>query len=305
MDEPLDFALERARATKAVMLELVDPPYNWSWTGVDPADFATQIAAVDTQFETLTDAESATTAAAAQWDQDLVSLLTDASLGIRLGRVHFAGQPVKLRLFEGLRTNGQGRDARYKQALEFESSWEKTDAAWTFKPTVTLASFKTRRQAIKNREDAHVAAQKNEQHERAVLHDLADKLNRISVDWYEVATATFAGDTVAGQLVRTVPTTYEPNRPPVELSFLQHSSPGPNQVQLLWRAARGEHFFILGQGPGSPTFELILDGVTDTAWLGQGLVPGLWRFKGYASNQFGNGAESPVVEVSVAVAAAA
>jgi hypothetical protein len=42
-----------------------------------------------------------------------------------------------------------------------------------------------------------------------------------------------------------------------------------------------------------------------THQLGQGLVPGLWRFKGYAGNQFGNGPESSVVEVTVPVAAAA
>jgi len=120
-----------------------------------------------------------------------------------------------------------------------------------------------------------------------------------------VATAKFSDDTVAGHLVRTIPTTYEPNRPPAELSFTQHSSPGPNQAQLIWRAARGERFFISGQGPGSATFDLMLDGVTETTWLGQGLVPGLWRFKGYASNQFGSGLESPIVEVVVAVAAAA
>jgi hypothetical protein len=39
--------------------------------------------------------------------------------------------------------------------------------------------------------------------------------------------------------------------------------------------------------------------------IGQGLAAGLWRFKGYASNQFGNGPESDVVELTVAVAAAA
>jgi hypothetical protein len=51
--------------------------------------------------------------------------------------------------------------------------------------------------------------------------------------------------------------------------------------------------------------EVMLDGVTDTDWRGQGLTGGLWRFKGYAANQHGLGPESGLVEVTVAVAAAA
>ena len=255
--------------------------------------------------ETLSGAESGTQLAAADWDHALDGLLDDVSLGIRLARVRFKDQPVKLRLFEGLRASGQSRPSRYEQALDFESSWAKTDPAWTFKPSVTLASFRTRRKAIKDKEDAHMTAYKDEQHERAVLHDLVDKVNRISVDWYEEASATFDAETVAGQLIRTIPTTYDPNRPPGQLIFTQHISPAPNQIQLFWRAARGEQYFILGQGPDSAVFELIIDGITETEWVGQGLLPGLWRFKGYARNQFGNGLESPVVEVTVAVAAAA
>jgi len=42
---------------------------------------------------------------------------------------------------------------------------------------------------------------------------------------------------------------------------------------------------------------LILDGVMDTEWMGQGLASELWKFKGYANNQFGDGEESDVVEL--------
>jgi hypothetical protein len=305
LDPSLDFILERGRDTKAVMDKLAGPPHNWTWTGVSPDDFGDKIASVDAQIKALADAEAATTAAAAHWDQQLDSLLEAAALGLRLGRVKFKEQPIKLRLFEGLRTNGTGRDARYKQALDFEAAWEKADPTWQFKPTLTLAVFKTNRLAITGLQEAHVAAEKHEQHERAYLHSLAEAVNQVNVDWYEVATATFGEKSVAGQLVRTIPTTYDPNRPPSQLVFTESLTPAPSQAQVSWRAARGERFYISAQAPGAAAFELILNGTAETEWTGQRLAAGLWRFKGYASNQFGNGPESDVVELTVAVAAAA
>jgi hypothetical protein len=120
-----------------------------------------------------------------------------------------------------------------------------------------------------------------------------------------VATAQFGEDTVAGQLVRTVPTTYDPSRAPGQLRFTVHISTAPNQMQLVWRAARGERSFIRAQRPGAAGFDLFLDGITGTEWVGLGVAPGLWRFDGYATNQFGQGPTSEIVEVNVAAVAAA
>lgn len=73
----------------------------------------------------------------------------------------------------------------------------------------------------------------------------------------------------AGQLIRTIPTTYDPSRPPGQLIFVQHRSPAPNQVRLVWRAARWGRFYILGQGPGTAVFDLMLDGMGATDWRAQ------------------------------------
>ena len=126
-----------------------------------------------------------------------------------------------------------------------------------------------------------------------------------SVKWYDMATATFAEPTVAGQLVRTIPTTYDPNRAPRRLRFTAHLSTAPNHGHLIWRAARGQRSYILAKWPGAPEFELILEGVTDHEWMGLGLMPGAWQFKGYATNQHGQGEESEVVTLTVAAAQAA
>ena len=305
MDESLDFVFERALSTKGLMFRLQDPPFTWSWRGISANNFSDQLRALDDQLARLKDFEAGTTGAGALWDQDLDLLLEDSSLGTRLARVEFQNDRFKSSLFANLRNNGAGRGVRYEQALDFEVAWKKADALWVFKPGLTLANFTLRRKAIRTREEAYDIAQRDERNERLFLHSMADDLNAICVDWYEVGTATFGEHTVPGQLIRTIPTTYDPSRPPGRLEFSAHMSVAPNQVHLKWRAPRGEKSFIQAKGPGAAAPTVILDGVTDNEWVGLGLGAGLWEFSGYATNQFGQGLTSEVVQVNIAAALAA
>jgi hypothetical protein len=305
-DESLNFILERALDTHQTMVTLAAPPYNWAWTGESPGNFLGRLDFVNAQIPILARAEATTSGAAGQWDRELAALIAEAQLGTQLARVRYQDQPNRLQYFRNLEYRGTGRDARYSQALAFEVSWEKAEPGWVFKPLLTLAAYRARREAVPMvTERAHVTAVKEEQHQRAVLHDWADEMNKVCVNWYAVATATFAEDTVPGQLVRTIPTTYNPNRPPGRFTFTSHMSGAPNSVHLLWRAPRGEKFYILAQAPGSNEFEVILDGVTIKEWMGLALSAGLWKFKGYATNAHGTGEESDVVEVPIANAQAA
>jgi hypothetical protein len=120
----------------------------------------------------------------------------------------------------------------------------------------------------------------------------------LCVDWYEAATATFAGETTPGALVRTVPTTYDPNRPPGPLVFTQAESPGAGVVALRWRAPRGVQYIIWALDPGATEWVKLLDGVQENSWSEENLTAGTWRFKGRAENKFGEGTESEVVPVA-------
>jgi hypothetical protein len=305
-DEALDSIMERALATNQVMVTLGNPPYGWHWTGESSGAYNGRIGMVEDQVEVLSLAEAATSLCAGQWDAQLDSLLEDARLGVNLGRFKFRADTAKLKLCENLTFPTAGRDKRYKQLLAFEAVWQKADPAWVFKTGLTLAIYSSRREALVTTfEPNHVAAETNEKHQRAILHFWADELNEVSVQWYAVATSTFAEDTVPGQLIRTIPTTYNPNRPPGELIFTTSMSTGPNSVHLLWRAARGERFYILAQAPDQPGYQVILDGVSGKEWIGLGLTAGLWKFKGYATNAEGTGEESEVIELNVANANAA
>ena len=305
VDEAIDFIFERSRATKSTMITLAAPPYGWQWTGLSTNNYRDQIVRMDDQLSVLSERETTTSVAAAQWDHDINLLLADAVFGSALARVKYKHDPVRLHLFEGLRHSGGGREVSYRQALEFEKSWKAADPAWVFQPLLTLALFKQRREALRTREDAHVDAEKAEAVERAQFHVLANEVNEVAVDWYEVATATFGPDTVAGALIRTIPTTYNPSQPPGELVFTAHLAVAPNQGHLLWRAPRGEKYYISGQGPNDAQFQLLLDGVTDREWIGLGLAAGLWQFQGYATNQFGPGAVSEIVSINVPAVAVA
>ena len=312
-DIALDTNLERAYATKPIMDTLVAPPYNYAWDGISPGNYGNMIQDVEDQVVALAVARAATSMAASLWDIALDGLISDAQVGTRLARQRYKSQLENLEQFDGLVYRPAGRDGRYQQALDFEVAWLTAEPAWTFKvdptlpaPALTLAAYTARRAAIvTGAQVTHAQKHAFEGHERSKLHRLADALNRISVDWYDTATAQFGDDTVPGMLIRTIPTTYDPNRVPGQLRFTSVMSGAPNTMHLVWRAARGERFYIRAKGPGAAEYTTILNGVDFTEWLGLALTPGLWEIEGYATNEHGPGATSEVVPVPVAQAIAA
>ena len=246
-------------------------------------------------------AEAATSLAARQWDLALDGLIDDAQLGRNMARYRYKEAADKLFLFDSLGYRSTGRDGCYTQALGFQAAWQKVESAWVFKQNLTLANYSARREAVVTTlQLAHFNAVAAECHQRAILHAWADELNQVSVQWYAVATSNFAEHTVEGQLIRTIPTTYNPNRPPGQLDFTAHMSTAPNSVHLIWRAPRGEHFTILSMPPGATQNEVLIENITDKEWMGLGLAAGLWKFKAFAKNAYGAAVESEVVQVSIA-----
>ena len=312
-DIALDTNLERSYATKPIMDTLAAPPYNYQWDGISSGNYGNMIQGVEDQVVALAVARAATSMAASLWDIGLDGLISDAQVGTRLAKQRYKSQLEKLEQFDGLVYRPAGRDGRQAQAVDFEAAWQTAEPAWTFKvdplspaPALTLAAYSARRAAIAATAHVNHALKKAfEGHERSKLHGMADALNRISVDWYDTATAQFDQDTVPGMLIRTIPTTYDPNRVPGQLRFTSVMSGAPNTMHLVWRAARGERFYLRAKGPGATEFVTILNGVDITEWLGLALAPGAWELEGYATNEHGQGATSEKVTVTVAQALAA
>ncbi len=305
LDETLTFALERALSTEVTMELLARPPYAWTWEAVPLGEYSARINVARVQEAAVCTAVAHLSYTATAWDQAIEALLADVSFGQPMARLKFKADPARLRLFNGLRLNNTGREARHRQALDFETSWAKADATWIFKDGLTLEIFRERRRALRDLEEAYFAAVKDEQFARASLRTQAAALNELSMDWYEAATITFAADTVPGQLVRSIPTTYDPNRPPGPLVFTRNESDGAGRGELSWRSPRARRFTLYAMRPGASVWEPLLRDTEEHSWSAEDLAPGLWRFKGHAQNNFGEGTESEAVEIAVAAMAAA
>ena len=295
LSQSVDGILERVGATQPI-LQLLEQKYAWAWPELDPAEFVQKLAEARELDVDVCEATAEVRGAAGELDVRVREVFEDVSLGLRLARLRFKRQPAKAELFAGLRLNNTGRESRQQQALDFELSWKKADPIWV---------FRAQRLALRELEEAHGAAAKDEMYARGLLRESARWLHEECVDWYEAATATFDEGTVPGQLIRTIPTTYDPNRPPGPLVFTRAESPAAGAAALRWRSPRGEKFIIWVLAPGATAWTKLLDGVKENSWSAEKLAAGTWRCKGRALNKFGEGTESEVVTVPVAAVAAA
>ena len=302
MKAPLPFIKARGAKTFLVMNEIVSV-----WMAPDflsPNNFNERVVSLTTLDNTLADKEALQTAAAGAFDATLEAWHEETVLALKMGRLAFADTD-KAHLWSTLTANGGGRDRITREGRDLESAWKASDPTWKPKPTLTLAVFQAHRTLSTTRQDAFNTADNNADIARAALHLQADYVYDLCVTWYEMATANFGLDTVEGELIRTIPTTYNPNQAPGQLQFPEYLSPAPNQMKLVWTAARGEHFNIYAKAPGATEFTKFLDNVTFTHWMGEGVMAGPWSFRGEALNESGAGELSGIVTIPVLAANAA
>jgi hypothetical protein len=302
---PLAQIKDRASQTSVVMLQLVNNPPNWSAPDfLSPQNFKDMVDSILPQENLLSLREAALAVAAGAWDQVLNPWHKESVTVLALGRPKFRDTD-KAPAWRNIRADQNSRDRIMATGRDIIAAWETSDALWTPKPGLTLVAYKGRQTQAVLKNNAHDVADKAMDIQRGVLNDLANEVYDLCVRWYEVATGYWSEDTVEGSLIRTIPTSYNPDQLPGQLQFKLHLSPAPNSVQLGWEAARGEHYDIYALAPGAPEFVKILSDVTQTSWQGNGLVAGPWAFKGEAKNADGTGAVSDVIVVPVANAMAA
>ena len=302
---PLPAIKTRGTETQIVMQTLANGTPSWQAANcISPENFLGNLQALTVQENLLSLKEAALDVAAGEWDNILNPWHDESVAVLRLGRVIFAKTP-KAPAWRSLSADGGGRDRITKEGTDIESAWQSSNPAWVPKQGLTLASFQARRTTAEAKGWLWSLAGKAVDEERGVMIDLANNIYDLCVDWYAQATATFDKDTIQGALIRTIPVNYDPNEAPGQLRFSQHYSPAPNQLRLVWEAARGEHFNLYGRAPGSNEFVKMLDNVTSTTWMGEGLAAGQWAFKGEAKNADGLGEMSAVIVVPVLAALAA
>jgi hypothetical protein len=302
---PLPAIKTRSTETQIVMNTLASGTPSWSAPGItSPGNFLNMIQDLGTQDNLLSLKEVQLSIAASQWDNILGPWHAASVTVLKLGRAEFRGTP-KGGAWTRLKANGQSRDRITKEGTELENTWNETNPAWVPKPEITFTTFKAYRTTGETKGRAHSVADKAASNERGMLITQANTIYDICVKWYELATGYFGTDTPQGILIRTIPTTYNPDQAPGQLRFPLRFSPAPGALQLKWEAARGERFNIYGKAPGSDEFVKLLDHVTVKEWVTYGLTPGIWALKGEAINADGLGEMSEVIVVPVIAAQAA
>ena len=302
MKEPLSYIKDRAVATHLVMAQIAA---DWTAPGfITPAAFGILITNLNAQVNLLSDREAQLALVAGEWDTAL-GLWHGCSVCVtQVARGAFRGTD-KAGAWRNVRARRGSREKITQAGQAVESAWIAADAAWVPKSGLALTDYQGLKNTSLNKQAANAAAERNTNLERATLGVRADELYDLSVQWYLMATGAFPVGTINGDLIRTIPTQYNPNVLPGRLNFSQHFSPAAGLVELVWSAPRATTYNLFGKSPLGTEFELILNGVAQTSWLGTGLAPGTWAFKGEAVNASGTGESSPVTIVPVAAALAA
>ena len=300
MKAPLPLLKERGQKTFEVMNQILP-----EWQAPDfisPNNFYDLVQGVTTQENLLGMKEAAQAAAADALEVTLADLHTASVFTLKTARLKFGGRSSTWRK---VTANGGSRALIISEGNDIIEAWQNSGPLWVPEPGKTLAVFQAAVALAVTKFNAHSNAETLANRERGILWDKADHVWDLCVQWYEAATAKFAADTPNGYLIRTIPTAYNPNEVPGQLHFTQHFSPAPNQVKLVWEAARGEHFNLYAKMPGALEFTQIATNVTQTSWMGEGLTAGEWMFKAEAKNASGLGEMSIIITVPVANAMAA
>lgn len=207
---PASYIKTRSAQTYAVMLPLAGDPIDWTAPDfMSPQDFKALVDQILSLENILALRESALAVAAGGWDGVLQPWREEAITVLALARPKFRGTP-SAPAWRGVTTKARSRDGILKTGQNIIAAWKASDAAWVPKPGLTLAAFEARQTAALAKAEAYNNMDKQVSIERGALHDLLDRVYDLSVLWYELATGYWPEDSVAGDLIRTIPTTYNP-----------------------------------------------------------------------------------------------
>jgi hypothetical protein len=212
MPESLNFILTRAIATRNAQESVKD---KWVWEEKMVAQWDADVAAARAQQEAVSQQETEMLAQRSALDVALEELHRQTMQGVAMAKVRYRGDAAKRALVKGLSAKGGSRNAILKEALAWESAWEKTDATWS--PTVenTFAEFEFLRKQCQTLQANASQSRANWRAAAEELNERAEKLEDANVAWYASATVIFAAGTPEGDMIRgTVPTTYTRPTPP-------------------------------------------------------------------------------------------
>jgi hypothetical protein len=238
--------------------------------------------------------------AALAWDGTLGTIKEHIKDLVRLGRIRFRNNPTKLHHFEVLHTNGRSRQDIYDQGRAAEKAWLETDPTWVPMPELTTAVMGSNLANSLALGDTHAAKKGQWRSAATAFRNKARRIDADNVAWYAAATTHFKAGTDHGDMIRSsVPTYYNPP-PDVGQAVLSHLMVQDNAVHFDCDAPHATKFTYMWKPPGSPVFVVVTALTKERSFTMGNLVPGVHRFKAFGRNSGGEGAESAVLEVTIA-----
>ncbi len=198
---PLEEILARGQVTLAAM-DMLAP----EWTApyfMTPAEFAVLLEEVRARKAEFYGATVAMECAAGrcevalgQWHEASVAVVT-------IGRITFK-QSEHAPVWARLRATGQGRERILSEGAQIESAWQSSDAAWVPKPGLTLAAYQALGTAAVAADGDCTERANALSVARGILHERANLLHQVCVDWYAVALVSFPADSPQANAIRHI-----------------------------------------------------------------------------------------------------
>jgi len=291
------FVDTRATASKAAQ-DIVKAI--WTWEEKSVPQWVADLAEFDTLDVAETTKRAELRSAALAWDGTVAGIKQMTKDIVRLAKVRFRKQPAKLEHFTVLKTNSRGRNGIYDEGRAAEKAWQETDPTWAPWEEMSIGVLGSSLANALALGDAHATKTALWRTAASELRNKARALDEDCVGWYAAATTKFPIGTTQGDMIRsTVPTTYNPP-PEVGQAVLSHLMVQGNTVHFDCDAEHATKFTYLWQPPGSPVFVVVTALTKEKSFTKENLAPGVHRFKAFGRNSGGEGAESAVLEVTIA-----
>jgi len=195
---PVVDVLQRAEATLAAMNALAP-----EWTALyfpTPEEFAVLVEELKVQRLQFESKALKALGAGALCDEALGALHEASVAVVTIGRIRFR-ESEQAPVWARLRATGQGHEIILSEGAQLEGAWALSDAAWVPKPGLTLAAYQALRAAAVAAEADCTECGNALSVARGRLHERANALHQLCVDWYAMALATFTKDSAQGNMV--------------------------------------------------------------------------------------------------------
>ena len=227
MKTRISFIITRAKTTRHAQENLKS---SWMWNEMTLDQWDNEIANLQRLAEICSSARFTRNGARAALDASMQEIHRRTMQFLAMAKFHFRNDPSLFEAISRLTSDGAGRRAITKEAMDLESAWQKAGSEWAPTEVNTFASFQALRKQCLELDAAFLAAYSTWRTQSEILNQETAALNEANIAWYAAATRIFSVGTAEGDMIRrSIPTCYSPPalaKPPV-------SAPQPQPVAAM------------------------------------------------------------------------